>query len=570
MTFMYIKYLPAVIAIFALFFLLYLRAAKNFRQALKTYWDLRPKLRYNISHVFYLSFIAFLLIAAMDLRGPEETIEGSVGDQKTLIVIDSSASMLAEDVRPNRFEKAIMLAKHFVKSAYGHQVGIVVFSDIQKMLIPFTDDVDLLDARLGGLVEQKELTGGSNLYQTIRESIRYFVADGGEDPVGNILLFSDAEAHDETFELKVPDGINVAVVGVGTAKGAKLPIRDKNKAFRGYKKFRGEEVTSSLNEDLLKDLGKNIDHYRYWIVQAYNLPTEEILSFFNRSYLDKLSKSTQRVRPVLGHYLIILAILCYVVAVLLTRGRTFKALSALLLMIFIGASTDTRAQSSENLMNKLHEGSITRDERLELAKKLMQAEQYEESSTLYGESLNLGDVPAKAALNYGTSLLASGNVAKGLEVLSQTDTDALSEEEKQIVRSNILNAIKQQQQQQDQDKQDQQKKDQQKDGQGKQQQNQQDQQDQQQKNKDQKQDKNQQDQKDQKDQNQNDQDQQKNKAKSNQQKLKERQEQQKRERAMKKIPALVKQVLEDDRKLQEQYIDTTTDTPEDTTKPKDW
>lgn len=564
MTFMYLKYLPLVLLVLSIFVLLYFKAARTFKTALKTYWDLRPKLRYNLSHVFYLSFIALLLVAAMDLRGPEETIEGTIGDQKTLIVIDSSASMLAEDVRPNRFEKAIMLAKHFVRSAYGHQVGIVVFSDIQKMLIPFTDDVDLLDARLGGLIEQKELTGGSNLYQTIRESIRYFVADGGEDPVGNILLFSDAEAHDETFELKVPDGINVAVVGVGTARGAKIPIRDRSKAFKGYKKFRGELVTSSLNEDLLKDLGKNIDHYRYWIVQAYNLPTEEILSFFNRSYLEKLSKSTQRVRPVLGHYLIILAILCYVVAVLLTRGKTFKAVASLLLILTLGKPAILKAQSSSKLMEKLHAGKIGQNEKLELAKKLMESENYQESAILYEESLKSGNAPSRASLNHGAALLAGGEVARGLEVLAETSREGLSEEEKMIVRSNILNAIKQQQEQQ---RQEQQNKDQKDSGQGQQNQqqnqNQQDKQDQQNK-------QNQNDQQNKQDkQNQQNSDQQ-NKAKSNQQKLKERQEKQKRERAMKQVPALVKQVLEDDRKLQEQYIDTSTDTPEDTTKPKDW
>ncbi len=567
MTFMYLNYLPLLIIVLVIFVFLYFRAARTFKAALRTYWDLRPKIRYNISHLFYLSFIILLLVAAMDLRGPEETIEGTIGDQKTLIVIDSSASMLAEDVRPNRFEKAIMLAKHFVRGAYGHQVGIVVFSDIQKMLIPFTDDIDLLDARLGGLVEQKELTGGSNLYQTIRESIRYFVADGGEDPVGNILLFSDAEAHDETFELKVPDGINVAVVGVGTARGAKIPIRDKNKAFKGYKKFQGDFVTSSLNEDLLKDLGKNIEHYRYWIVQAYNLPTEEILSFFNRSYLEKLSKSTQRVRPVIGHRLIILAIICYVIAVLLTRGKTFRATAAMLLILGINRPSALRAQSSSELMEKLHEGNISQGEKLELAKKLMEAESYQESATLYNESLDSGDVSPRASLNYGTSLLAGGEVARGLEVLANTSQSDLSEEEKMIVRSNVLNAIKQQQEQQKQEQENKDQKDQKDNGQG-----QQDQPKDSQDGEKQKDQKEQQDQQNKNEQNKQDQQgkDQQNKSKSNQQKLKERQEKQKRERAMKKVPALVKQVLEDDRKLQEQYIDTSTDTPEDTTKPKDW
>ena len=67
---------------------------------------------------------------------------------KTIILVDSSASMLAEDVRPNRFKKALLLVKHYVKKAVGQQISLVVFSDNQKRIIPFTDDIDLINARL--------------------------------------------------------------------------------------------------------------------------------------------------------------------------------------------------------------------------------------------------------------------------------------------------------------------------------------------------------------------------------------------------------------------------------------
>ena len=134
MSFIYLKYLPLVLVAFLVFSFIYFKNSARFKTALAKYWALRPKLRYRFSHLLYSAFILLLLIATLDLRGPEETIEGSVSDQKTLIVIDTSSSMLAEDVRPNRFEKALMLAKHFVRRAYGHQVGIVVFSDIQKII----------------------------------------------------------------------------------------------------------------------------------------------------------------------------------------------------------------------------------------------------------------------------------------------------------------------------------------------------------------------------------------------------------------------------------------------------
>lgn len=561
MTFLYGKYLPIVLVVIIVFILLSMRAGKKFDQALKTYWSLKPKLRYRLSHLLYLLFVSTLVIATLDLRGPEETIEGSVSDQKTLILIDSSSSMLAEDVRPNRFEKSIMLAKHFVRNAYGHQVGIVVFSDIQKMLIPFTDDIDLLDARLGGLVEQKELTGGSNIYQTIRESVRYFLENGATDPVGNILIFSDAEAHDKTFDMEIPDGVNVAVVGVGTAKGAPIPNRARDKSFNGYKKFNGEVVNSSLNEDLLKDLGTKIEHYKYWVVQAYSLPTEEILSFFNRSYLEKLSKSTQRVRPVLGHLLIIGAIILYALSVILSRGRTFSAIS-LFAFLIIGPNQELRA---EGLEGKVKSGSATQIEKLLYAKGLMDAEAYHEASILYEETLGkTEDVPIEAALNSATSKMAAGNISRGLEEIADLKEPSLSkltDKERSIARSNVLNAIKLAEEQKEQQK----KEDEKKKQQG-QKGNQQDQK----QNQDSKKDKEKSDSEGNNDEKSEPKDEKGDDQKSNAEKLKERQDQQRKERSMKKVPALVKQVLEDDRKLQEEYLDTTTSKPEDISQPKDW
>lgn len=565
MSFLYMKYLPLVIAGIAIYGIFYARSMRKFKHALETYWALTPKMRYRFSHFFYLLFISLIMLATLDLRGPEETIEGSVSDQKTLLVIDSSSSMLAEDVRPNRFEKAIMLGRHFVRSAYGHQVGIVVFSDIQKMLIPFTDDIDLLDARLGGLVEQKELTGGSNIYQTIRESVRYFMEGSGSDPVGNILIFTDAEAHDTTFDLEVPEGVNVAVVGIGTAKGAPIPNRSKDKSFQGYKKFNGEVVNSALDEKLLKDLASEIKNYRYWIVQAYNLPTEEILSFFNNAYLEKLSKSTQRVRPVLGHYLIIAGILLYVLSVLMTRGATYSALVVVLCLVS-GNQLVSKVGASE-FEAKFKSGNANQSEKLMYAKELMDGEAFHEAAVLYDELVHKDkQAPLAAKLNAAVSKMAAGDVARGLESVATQNSEIdqkLNAAEREILRSNILNAIKLQQEQQQQQQEDQKKKQQQ--GQSGNQQDQKEQQDKKDQEKSDSQGDN-----DKKSEPQDKDEQDGKEQKSKAQQLKERQEQQRRDRSMKKVPALVKQVLEDDRKLQEEYLDTTTSKPEDVAQPKDW
>ncbi len=73
-----------------------------------------------------------MAMSLLDLRGDQEQINTPLTDQKTIVLIDASSSMLVEDVQPNRFKRALTVARHFVKNAIGHQISVIVFSDISK------------------------------------------------------------------------------------------------------------------------------------------------------------------------------------------------------------------------------------------------------------------------------------------------------------------------------------------------------------------------------------------------------------------------------------------------------
>ena len=254
MSFNQLNLLPLVIVGLVIFWLATLRAEKKYYQWVLDHWFFKQSLLSKVSSIFYFLGFTFLLLALLDLRGKEQRVTGKSVDQKTVVLIDASASMLAEDVRPNRFEKATLLAKHFIKKAVGHQVSVVVFSDGQKRIVPFTKDMDLVEARLNTLKELDLDRGGTGLSMALQESIQYFI-NSEQRPFGNILVITDAEETDGGLNLNVPDGISVAIVGVGTAKGAPIPIRNSRGVFRGNKKFKGETVISKLDEPKIDDVG---------------------------------------------------------------------------------------------------------------------------------------------------------------------------------------------------------------------------------------------------------------------------------------------------------------------------
>ena len=158
--------------------------------------------------------------------------------------------MLVEDVIRIVSQRALLLARHFIKSSAGHQIAVVIFSDTQKRLIPFTDDLDLLDARVAALDNINIRGGGSQIGQAIQESIQYFKTDEKslKEPTGNILLITDSEDNGDIKDLKVPDGVNLAAIGVGTIKGGRIPMRQVNGRLAGYKRHPLKDVISSLDE----------------------------------------------------------------------------------------------------------------------------------------------------------------------------------------------------------------------------------------------------------------------------------------------------------------------------------
>ncbi|MBC96253.1 MAG: hypothetical protein CME63_00745 [Halobacteriovoraceae bacterium] len=181
--------IPIIISII-LYVIVFIRTRKKMEDFVLLTWFKRKTNLYQFKKFLYLIGISLLLVSLLDFRGPEQKIESDIPDQKTIVIIDSSASMLAEDIRPNRFQKSLIMARHFVKKAFGHKIAVVLFSDQQKRLVPFTDDLDLLDARIAGLENVDLYDGGSNISQAIKESLGYFknASSKNENLIGNILV----------------------------------------------------------------------------------------------------------------------------------------------------------------------------------------------------------------------------------------------------------------------------------------------------------------------------------------------------------------------------------------------
>lgn len=621
MSFVYSKFLIPLIVLICFTILLIIRQERNYFSWVKKFWFYKRSLASKLSSFFFIAGIVLLALSTLDLRGPEETITGDIPDQKTLILIDTSSSMLAEDVRPNRFEKAIILARHFVKKAVGHQISVALFSDATIPSTPFTDDISFLDSKLGALSSLNLRRGGTSLINSIHEGIQILRAhEGGKSVSGNILVFTDSEDHGDTSELRVPETVNVAVVGVGTVAGERIPIKSKKGEFLHYKKYQGKEITTKLDETKIKKLGSYIKNFRYWVALSYSVPTEEITKFFRNQFKKTLAKGEMKIRPVLASWLLIPAIALLTLSFAFSVPGSFVAITLLVLFSLYG-TTNSIAQELDSpppkekplsdthleLLQKSMKGKASNSEQLKLAEELLRAGKVNESLTLYEENLREKS-DDKAYFNYGTALLKSGSKLKGVQVLRdlkyKVEAGNADKELLETIRHNIklafqINPKQKQQKKKKEEKQDKEKK---KDKEEKQ-------------NKDKKQDKDKKkekknEQKKKNDQEQNKKDQNKNekgkgeqskkdpkenkqdkkkqkgskdgkqkqsdrkpekkekKLKSKLKQLEAKEQKIKKHRKMKRTPGIVKQIMDDDQNIMRMLMDTSR--PKGSSDAKDW
>ncbi len=206
---------------------------------------------------FLLITGAFILcsFALANLRKPSGGDKISRNGIDIMIALDVSRSMLAEDVKPSRLERAKQLLNKLVDKMENDRVGIVVFAGKAYIQMPLTADHSAAKMYISSCGPEMVQTQGTVIGDALERSAECFSTH--EKKYKAVILISDGEDHDEgagNIAAKLAaDGVSVNTVGIGSPDGS--PIMDK--VTNEYKKDKdGNLVVSRLNEDALKDIAK--------------------------------------------------------------------------------------------------------------------------------------------------------------------------------------------------------------------------------------------------------------------------------------------------------------------------
>lgn len=301
-------YIIAPLAAFALFLLGRRKKGKILSQLHIGTRERFPGIRIACM-VLGLGLIFFSLLGPQAFEGYNEVEKTGLD---IYVLIDTSKSMLTEDVKPNRLIRAQKIIESLLGSLDGDRIGFIPYSSSAYVQMPLTDDYDLAKMFLDVIDTDLIGGGGTNVGTAIS------LADASFDrAIGSrvILIISDGEEYDtnsvEILRRIADDNLRVYTVGIGTEKGGLIPLYDESGKVRvEYKKdSSGEYVTSKLDSKALQQLaalGKGKYYQSTVSGEEITSLVQEIASLKRDAYkTEKISRFSQLYQYFLGPGLIL-------------------------------------------------------------------------------------------------------------------------------------------------------------------------------------------------------------------------------------------------------------------------
>jgi len=204
-----------------------------------------------------------------------------------VFAIDVSKSMLAEDVIPNRIERARQLVSSVIDQMKSDRVGIVVYAGKAYPQLPITTDYGAARMFLQSVNTDIVPSQGTAIAEAIDLSVQYFDDDLETNRV--LFIISDGENHEEglesAYEKAAEENVIIHTIGLGTSSGGPIPEK-RNGRVVGYKTDRkGNTVVTRLDENTLQKIAE-VNNGSYFLARDTRKTVAHI-----REKIDEIEKS---------------------------------------------------------------------------------------------------------------------------------------------------------------------------------------------------------------------------------------------------------------------------------------
>ena len=475
--FQYIEYLIALAAIPLMIFLYFNiirwkdRTAKKIGDPslVKALTAQYSSKKFLSKFIIFITAFTFCAFAVAGLVMPDSTQKINRKGTDLMIALDVSKSMLAQDIKPSRLERAKQVILKIINNSPDDRVGLVIFAGRAYLQMPLTIDHEAAKMYLSAVSPDDIPTQGTVVSDALRMS--YAAFNPKDKTFKSVLLISDGEDHDDeaikaTKEL-AKQGIMVNTIGIGSAQGA--PIVDV--ATGQYKtNSEGQTVISKLNEKELNEIAQagNGLYQLYTNTDAVSENIKKQLSDIGKETM--ISDTSYASFKQYFQYFLIVAFLLLLTEFFISEKKKYKVKEVSFILIFMFLSISSFSQNAKssivkgnkaykendyNVAENAYRDALTKSAdnvtaNYNLGNALYKTDKTEEAVKSYDNAIsktNDNSIKQRAFYNKGVAYQKAKKLPecitayKNALILNPNDEDA---------RQNLQRALKQQQQQQQQ------------------------------------------------------------------------------------------------------------------------
>lgn len=425
---------------------------------------------------FVLLTVAFAagVVAIANLRKPEGQQKITRNGIDVMLAIDVSKSMLAQDIKPNRLERAKQLMGKLLDQLSNDRIGMVVFAGKSYIQMPLTADHSAAKLYLSAINTDMVPTQGTVIGDALK--MCFTSLSSKEKKYKAVVLVSDGEDHDEGAEkiaaAMAEEGISINTIGIGSAEGANIIDATTNELKKDED---GNTVVSKLNEEGLKAIaekGKGTYQLFSTTDEVVAKLEQQLGSMGQRSVTQSSAGSYYYFFP----WFIGLAVLLLIIELLLSERRRRPVLAKALATLLIAAPLGAAAQKETNTIigkgNKAYnkgayDTAIIQYKKVtekdpknavanyNMGNALYKNQQAEDAVAAYNQSIANAKTPqdkSQAFYNKGVVLQNNKKLPECIDAYKNALKLNPGDEEARLNLQKALQQQKQQQQQQKQDK----------------------------------------------------------------------------------------------------------------------
>jgi Ca-activated chloride channel family protein len=292
------------------------------QKLMRSYSPRRRNFKYFLIILSYIFFVIALANPQIGKKLEEYKREGV----DIIVALDVSASMLAEDIIPNRLEKAKHEVGKLIDILEGDRIGLIAFAGIAHVQCPLTLDYSAAKLFLSIMDPDLIPQPGTAIGDALRKSLTAFNTEERKHKV--LILITDGEDHEsdplEAAKEAEQEGILIYTVGIGSAQGVPIPVYNNSGSQTGFKKDKaGNVVTTKLDVITLQKIAYETGG-KYYLASAGEAELDEIYAEISEMEKKELSSKRFSQYEDRFQFFLVLGLILMVIEIFVPEGKRVK------------------------------------------------------------------------------------------------------------------------------------------------------------------------------------------------------------------------------------------------------